>query len=79
MVQLGDGDDWLGGSALLLQANCEERACEAECYNKPFDGKTEHLPLVTFAVLVALIVFPLCIPNSWTSEYLHLKRFQIQN
>lgn len=41
--------------------------------------KRQHLPLVTFAVLVALIVFPLCIPNSWTSEYLHLKRFQIQN
>jgi len=39
MVQLGDGDDWLGGSALLSQANCEERACEAECYNKPFDEK----------------------------------------
>ena len=41
--------------------------------------KRQHLPLVTFAVLIALIVFPLCIPNSWTSEYLHLKRFQIQN
>jgi hypothetical protein len=25
-------------------------------------------------LVVALILFPLCIPNSWTTEYLHLKR-----
>ena len=25
-------------------------------------------------LVVALILFPLCIPNSWTIEYLHLKR-----
>jgi phosphatidylglycerol:prolipoprotein diacylglycerol transferase len=27
-------------------------------------------------LLVVLILSPLCIPNSWTSEYLHLKRHQ---
>jgi phosphatidylglycerol:prolipoprotein diacylglycerol transferase len=29
---------------------------------------------VTIALLATLTIFPACIPNSWTSEYLHLKR-----
>ena len=35
MVQLGDGDDWLGYSALLSQADRERRAAEAGHDNKP--------------------------------------------
>jgi hypothetical protein len=41
--------------------------------------KRQRFSLVIFTALVALIVFPLCIPNSWTTEYLHLKRLQIQD
>ena len=41
--------------------------------------KREHLRPLTVTMLIALIVFPLCIPNSWTSEYLHLKRLEMRN
>lgn len=40
---------------------------------KTMEQRTRLLP-VRLAVVVALILFPLCIPNSWTTEYLHLKR-----
>ena len=36
--------------------------------------KCAHLLSIHVTVVVVLILFPLCIPNSWTTEYLHLKR-----
>ncbi len=36
--------------------------------------KLAPLHFITLALLAVLIVFPTCIPNSWTTEYLHSKR-----
>lgn len=41
--------------------------------------KRERLRPLTLTILAALIVFPLCIPNSWTSEFLHLKRLETRD
>lgn len=41
--------------------------------NKTLEERARLLP-VRFVLVAALILFPLCIPNSWTTEYLHLKR-----
>jgi phosphatidylglycerol:prolipoprotein diacylglycerol transferase len=49
------------------------RAGKPEVYAiVPTDGN--NVPILRIAILVLLVIFPLSIPNSWTTAYLHEKR-----
>ena len=71
------------GMAILLSHRWRDARIElvkpSTTTNPAMQNEQEHVPLLTVIMLLGLIVFPLCIPNSWTSEYLHWKRLQMGN